>query len=75
MKFLIFKFGGVILELDKLFPMKITLFGERGQVNVIATPVECPLTGFEEVKTYYYLSLISNLWYDCPRTLHTDRVT
>ncbi len=72
MKFLIFKFGGVILELVGLFPKKITLFGEIGQINVIGIPVECPFTGFEEVKTIYYLSLTSNLWYTCPLTLHTD---
>jgi hypothetical protein len=63
MKFLIFKFGVVILVLPGLFPKKITLLGEVGQLNVIGTPVECPLTGLEGVKTIYSLSLTSNLWY------------
>ena len=63
MKFLIFKFGGVIFALPGLFPKNIILFGEVGHVKVIGTPVESPLTGLEGVKTIYYLSLTSNLWY------------
>jgi hypothetical protein len=51
MKFLIFKFGGVIFALPGLFPKNITLFGEVGHVKVIGTPVESPLTGLEGVKT------------------------
>ena len=63
MKFLIFKFGGVIFKLPRLFPRKIMLFGAVGQVNVIGTPEECPFTGLVGVKIIYYLSLTSNLWY------------